>query len=76
VVSDIEAAKRFDMRVKISHQLSVPDRLQKRICMDTVFQSKRKFATGPSVEEAEKILLEKFGFTDRQIASLQISNVP
>lgn len=59
------------MRVKISSQLSIPDRHQKRICIETVFQPMKAFLGGPSVEEAEKILLEKFGFTERQIASLK-----
>jgi len=45
---------------------------QIKVLMDTVRNPmKGKFLGGPSAEEAEKTLREKFNFTDKQIASLK-----
>ena len=52
--------------------LSVPDKHQLRICKDTVKNPMLgKFLGGPSAEEAEKVLREKFHFSDAQIARLK-----
>lgn len=50
----------------------VPDQHQLKILKDTVTNPlKGKFLGGPTAEEAEKILKEKFDFTDKQIAKLK-----
>lgn len=52
--------------------LSVPDKHQLRICKDTVKNPlKGVFLGGPNAEESEKILREKFGYTDKQINKLK-----
>jgi len=51
---------------------SVPDQHQLRICIDTVKNPmKGQFMGGPSAEEAEKILREKFKFGEGQIQKLK-----
>jgi hypothetical protein len=51
---------------------SVPDKHQLKILKDTVKNpAKGMFLGGPSAEEAEKILKQKFGYTDAQIKKLK-----
>ncbi len=53
-------------------ELSPPDQRQKRICIDTLGNPLRgKFLGGPTEEQAEQTLRQKFGFTDFQIARLK-----
>lgn len=48
------------------------DKHQLRICVDNVRNPmKAKFLGGPSVEEAERLLREKFGWSEEQIANLK-----
>jgi hypothetical protein len=50
----------------------MPDKHQLKILKDTVRNPlKGVFLGGPSAAEAETVLREKFGFTDKQIASLK-----
>lgn len=52
--------------------LSVPDRHQKGICIDTVRNPlKGLLLGGPTAEEAERILRQKFGFDDHMIQGLK-----
>lgn len=52
--------------------MDVPDKHQLKICKDTVKNPlKGKFCGGPTAEEAEQILKEKFNFTDKQIQDLK-----
>jgi len=52
--------------------LSVPDKHQLRVLKDTVKNPlKGVFLGGPSAEESEKILREKFGYSDNQINKLK-----
>ena len=52
--------------------LSVPDKHQLRVLKDTVKNPlKGVFLGGPSAEESEKILRDKFGYTDKQISNLK-----
>ena len=51
---------------------SAPDQHQLKILKDTVKNPlKGKFLGGPTAEEAEKILRDKFHFTERQIKKLK-----
>jgi hypothetical protein len=51
---------------------SVPDQHQKKICIDTVRNPmKGVILGGPSAAEAEKILKEKFGYSDAAITRLK-----
>ena len=57
----------------MTKQLSAPDQHQLRICMGTVKNpAKGLFLGGPSAEEAEKMLREKFGFSDNRIYGLKL----
>ena len=59
-------------KVSEAKKLSVPDKHQLKILKDTVKNPmKGKFLGGPSAEEAEKILRQKFGYTDSQIKKLK-----
>ena len=52
-------------------KLSVPDKHQKKILIDTVKNPmKGMFLGGPNAEEAERILRTKFGYTDAKIKHL------
>jgi uncharacterized protein YjbI with pentapeptide repeats len=55
-----------------SRKLTVPDQHQLKILIDNVKNPlKGKFLGGPSAEEAEEILREKFRYTDAQIKKLK-----
>ena len=49
----------------------VGDKHQKKIAIDTVKNPSKSLLGGPSPEEAEKILKDKFGMSDKQIAKLK-----
>lgn len=52
--------------------LSTADRHRLRICLDSVrFPRKARFLGGPAPEEAERVLREVFGFSQRQIDRLR-----
>ena len=56
----------------IGEAKSIPDQHQLKILKDTVKNpAKGMFLGGPSAEEAEKILKQKFGYTDAQIKKLK-----
>lgn len=44
---------------------------QLRICRDTVRNSAKGLLGGPNAEEAEQILREKFGYTNKDIERLR-----
>lgn len=50
---------------------SIPDQHQLKILKDTVRNPMKGFLGGPSAEEAEETLREKFHFTDKQIRDLK-----
>lgn len=53
--------------------MNTPDKHQERICRDTVKNPlKGLFLGGPSAEEAERILREKFGYNDQKIQKLKV----
>lgn len=49
----------------------VGDKHQKKIAIDTVKNPSKSLLGGPSPEEAEKILKDKFGMSDKQIQKLK-----
>ena len=49
----------------------VGDKHQKKIAIDTVKNPSKALLGGPSPEEAEKILKDKFGMSDKQIQKLK-----
>jgi len=49
----------------------VADKHQLKIAIDTVKNPAKGMMGGPSAEEAEKTLRNKFGYTDTQIAKLK-----
>ena len=49
----------------------VGDKHQKKIAIDTVKNPSKSLLGGPSPEEAEKILKDKFGMSDKQIEKLK-----
>lgn len=58
--------------MKHNEARSVPDKHQLKILKDTVKNpAKGMFLGGPSAEEAEKILKQKFGYSDAQIKKLK-----
>ncbi len=52
-------------------KLSVPDKHQKKIAIDTVKNPMKALLGGPSAEEAEEILRKKFKYSDAQIKKLK-----
>ena len=59
-------------RLSANKPRSVPDRHQLKVLIDTVKNPlKGKFLGGPSAEEAEEILRNKFNYTDREIQKLK-----
>jgi hypothetical protein len=52
-------------------EVSVPDKHQLKILKDTLKNPMKGLLGGPSAEEAEKILKNKFGYTDSQIKKLR-----
>jgi hypothetical protein len=52
-----------------------PDYHQHKIAKDTVKNPRKSFMGGPSVEEAEETLMDKFGYTKKEIEKLKESVV-
>ena len=52
---------------------SVPDRHKQKIACDTVRNPNKALLGGPSVEEAKKMLREHFGYSDKDLADLEVS---
>jgi hypothetical protein len=68
MIGERQASKR---RKRIN-EISPADKHQKKIAIDTIKNpNKGKFLGGPSAAEAEKILKDKFGYTDSQIKKLK-----
>jgi hypothetical protein len=70
--------EQFKVKAKVKEgkrELSVPDKHQKRICIQTLKMPDAMVgvAGGPSKEEARKALKDKFGYTDEQIKKLEES---
>ena len=64
----------IDALVAGKNPTNTPDKHQLKILKDTVINpNKGKFLGGPSAEEAEKTLREKFDFTDKEINALKKS---
>jgi len=57
--------------IKFNEGKDVPSKHQEKIAKDTVKNPDKALLGGPSVEEAEKILKNKFGYTDAQITKLK-----
>ena len=57
----------------LSEELSVPDRHQKRVCLDTLrmHDAAANVAGGPDKDEARRILKDKFHYTDAQLARIE-----
>jgi hypothetical protein len=66
---------KFGRDVSVKESGNVFDYHQKKIAVDTVKNPAKALLGGPSVEEAEKTLREKFGYTDEMIAKLKESIV-
>jgi hypothetical protein len=47
------------------------DKHSEKICKDTVRNPNKEMLGGPSTKQAEKILIDKFGYTDKKIAKLK-----
>jgi len=56
-------------------KLSIPDQHQLRILKDTVRNPAKGFIGGPTAKESEKILREKFHYTDSQISNLKTASI-
>lgn len=64
--------EQMDEKKKIGEaKLSVPDKHQKKIAIDTVKNPMKALLGGPSAEEAEEILRKKFKYSDAQIKKLK-----
>ncbi len=64
--------EQMDEKKKIREaKLSVPDKHQKKIAIDTVKNPMKALLGGPSAEEAEEILRKKFKYSDAQIKKLK-----
>jgi hypothetical protein len=48
-----------------------PDYHQHKIAKDTVKNPRKSFMGGPSAEEAEETLVDKFGYTKKEIQKLK-----
>ena len=59
--------------IKFNEGKDVPSKHQEKIAKDTVKNPDKALLGGPSVEEAEKMLKDKFGYTDAQIKKLKES---
>lgn len=57
--------------IKFNEGKDVPSKHQEKIAKDTVKNPDKALLGGPSVEEAEKMLKDKFGYTDAQITKLK-----
>lgn len=59
----------------MKRDLSIPDRHQFRICVDTVKNPmKGRFLGGMTADEAESLLRHKFSMTEASIQSLKKGN--
>ncbi len=56
-------------------QCTLADKRQKKIAIDTVKNPKKSLLGGPSAQEAEKILRDKFNYNDKMIAKLKESDL-
>mgnify|MGYP003564588529 FL=1 len=59
--------------VKFNEAKDVPSKHQEKIARDTVKNPDKALLGGPSAEEAEKMLRDKFGYSDAQIKKLKES---
>jgi hypothetical protein len=62
--------------VTSAKNLTVPDQHQKKICIDNLKNPmKGRFLGGPDAAESEKLLREKFGLSDSEIARIKTSRI-
>lgn len=62
---------KLKIKAHVKKAVDVADNHQKKICIDTVKNPAKGFLGGPSAEEAEKILMEKFHYTQQMIDKLK-----
>lgn len=63
--------KKDDSKDKEDVKGESADKHSEKICKDTVRNPNKEMLGGPSAKQAEKILIDKFGYTDNKIAKLK-----